>query len=90
MAGKRGRGIRLRDCYDALFGMFVAVTAMWALIFVAGCAAGELDEEEMLIAMFGAVICQLLWELRREKPRELHIEIYKLPDGRQIRKERWE
>lgn len=80
----------LRDWHSALFGMSVMVTAMWALIFAAGCAAGEPDEKELLLAVFGVAICRLMWELLNDKAPELHIEIYMLPDGREIRKEHWQ
>ena len=71
------------------FGMWLVFSATWALLFVAGCAAGEADGEELLLAMCGAVVCQLYWDLWHEKAPELHIEIFKLPDGNEIRKE-WE
>lgn len=79
-----------RDWPGALFAMSVVTTVTWAIVFASGCAAGEPDEEEFLLAVFGATICRLLWELWHEKAIEPHIEICKLPDGREIRKEHWE
>ena len=73
-----------------LFGSWLAIFAMWALAFVIGCAAGEPDIERFMLALYSAIVCELYWDLWHEKAPELHVEIFKLPDGREIRKERWE
>ncbi len=80
----------LKDWREVAFGMWIAISAMWALLFVAGCAAGDPDGEKLLLAVCCVVVCQLYWRLWNEKAPELHIEIFKLPDGREIRKEYWE
>lgn len=69
------------------FGVFAAFSALWLLTFVAGCIGGEPVFERLSLACCGIVVCQLYWELWHEKAPELHIEIFKLPDGSEIRKE---
>ena len=73
-----------------MFGVWLVFFAMWALAFVSGCAAGKPDIDRFLLALYSAVVCSLYWELWHKKAPELHIEIFKLPDGREIRKEHWE
>ena len=72
------------------FGAWAVLSAMWALIFVGDCIDGSPDFGHLLLALSGAVICKLYRELWHEKAAELHIEIFKLEDGREIRKEHWE
>lgn len=78
------------DWRKVWFGMWAVLSAAWALIFVGGCIDGAPDFGDLLLALLGAVICSLYWQLWHEKAAELHIEIFKLEDGREIRKEHWE
>ena len=73
-----------------LFGLWLVLFAMWALYFAIGCAAGKPDIDRFLLMLYSAVLCQQYWELWHEKAPELHVEIFMLPDGREIRKEYWE
>lgn len=73
-----------------LFGVWLTWTVAMALIFADGCIDGSPDIDKLILALCGVVICQLYWQLWHEKAAELHIEIFKLPDGREIRKEHWE
>lgn len=78
------------DWRKVLCGMFITWTAIMALIFADGFIEGSPDFDKLILALLGVVICQLYWQLWNEKAAELHIEIFKLPDGREIRKEHWE
>lgn len=77
-------------CRKVEFGIWAMLSALWLLDFVVGCIAGEPEFERLALAACGAVVCQLYWELWNEKAPVLHIEIFKLHDGREIRKEHWE
>lgn len=72
------------------FGAWAVISAGWVLVFIDGCIDGAPDFGNLLFALLCAVICMLYWQLWHEKAAELHIEIFKLPDGREIRKEHWE
>lgn len=80
----------INDWRKGLFGMWIAWTAIVALIFAGGFIDGSPDLDKLILAMCGVVICQLYWQLWHEKAAELHIEIFKLTDVREIRKEHWE
>ena len=77
--------MRKNELRKVLFGIWVAFSVLWALIFVEGCIDGEPVFEQLTLAACGVVVCQLYWELWHEKAPELHIDIYELPDGQKIR-----
>lgn len=78
------------DWRKALFGVWITWTAIMALIFADGLIKGSPDFDKLILALCGVVICQLYWQLWHEKAAELHIEIFELSDGREIRREHWE
>ena len=72
-----------------MFGAWAVCGLVWLAVFAAGCAEGEPDADGLLLAAYCAVVCILYRRLWREKAPEHYVNIYVLPDGREIRKEEW-
>lgn len=72
-----------------MFGMWLCLSALEALLFAVGCAAGEPNFDDLALAFCGVIVCQLYWRIWHEKAPELYINIYRLPDGNEVRTEEW-